>query len=323
MYVTIGTFNLNNLFSRYNFKGEIDAFSNNKSDVHSDILFNFDNNDFLKVRTYKGKLVKAKDPLSSQAIADRILKMNLDILAVQEVEDIDTLLQFNRKKLNDLYPNVILIEGNDPRLIDVGLLSKLPIGGVTSWQYASHPDDPNRKIFGRDLLEVQILNPKRTRRLFTIFNNHLKSHYIDFRDDPIVADKKNRICRYHQSETIAKIVKARTRPGSKFVILGDMNDPPDSPELMPFVNDSELNLTNALANPSETRPAKADYPPPASTSWTHRFKPSGKPAQYELYDHIWLSHSLAKKQTEAWIDRRTKHGGNGSDHDPGWIEVKI
>jgi hypothetical protein len=102
-----------------------------------------------------------------------------------------------------------------------------------------------------------------------------------------------------------------------------MNDPPDSPDLKPFVKDAELNLTNGLANPIETRPAKADTPPPSSPAWTHRFKPSGQPAQYELYDQIWLSSSLAAKQTEAFIDRRTKHGGDGSDHDPAWIEVDL
>lgn len=62
--------------------------------------------------------------------------MDLDVLAVQEVEDIDTLRQFGRDDLGGLYPHVVLIEGNDPRLIDIGLLSKLPVGGVTSWQHA-------------------------------------------------------------------------------------------------------------------------------------------------------------------------------------------
>ena len=46
--------------------------------------------------------------------------MDLDVLAVQEVEDIDTLRQFVREELKGLYPHSALIEGNDPRLIDVG-----------------------------------------------------------------------------------------------------------------------------------------------------------------------------------------------------------
>ncbi len=102
-----------------------------------------------------------------------------------------------------------------------------------------------------------------------------------------------------------------------------MNDSPDSPDLKPFVKDAELNLVNGLSNPIETRPAKADTPTPSSPAWTHRFKPSGQPAHYELYDQIWLSSALAAKQTGAFIDRRTKHGGDGSDHDPAWIELDL
>jgi hypothetical protein len=52
---------------------------------------------------------------------------------VQEIEDIDTLRQFVRDDLAGLYRHVVLIEGNDSGRIDVGLLSKLPLGGVTSF----------------------------------------------------------------------------------------------------------------------------------------------------------------------------------------------
>ena len=105
--------------------------------------------------------------------------MNVDVLAVQEVEDLDTLRHFNREYLNGMYRYTVLVEGNDPRLIDVGVLSKFPIGGITSWNYKVHPDDPGKKVFGRDMLQVQILNHSRSKKLFTIFNNHLKSHYVD------------------------------------------------------------------------------------------------------------------------------------------------
>ncbi len=45
--------------------------------------------------------------------------MDLDVLAVQEVEGVDTLAQFARQDLEGLgYRHVVLVEGNDPRLID-------------------------------------------------------------------------------------------------------------------------------------------------------------------------------------------------------------
>jgi hypothetical protein len=36
-------------------------------------------------------------------------------------------------------------------------------------------------------------------------------------------------------------------------------------------------------------------------------------------DQIWLSLVRAPKLTSAFIERRTKVGGDGSDHDPSWV----
>lgn len=322
MEITVGTFNLNNLFSRYNFEAEIDALPAGGPDLGGTVEYKFAPGS-IRLRTYLGRLVKAKDPTATQKITDRIRTMSADVLAVQEVEDIDTLRQFNRDWLNNLYPYVTLIEGNDPRLIDVGVLSKLPVGGVTSWQHARHAADPAQPVFGRDLIEVEILNDARTKKLFTLFNTHLKSHFVDFRTDPVVGAQANNERRRRQAETIAAIVKARTRPDSVYIITGDMNDPPESEFIAAFAASAELKLVNALTNPAETRPPKTDDPMPASSAWTHRFKPSGQPANYELFDHLWLSPALAGKQAGAWIDRRTVHGGDGSDHDPAWIKLKL
>ena len=126
-----------------------------------------------------------------------------------------------------------------------------------------------------------------------------------------------------QAETAARIVTCRMQPASPFVIIGDMNDPPDSAALAPLVGAPELGLYNALTNPVETRPAKHDEPPPPSPAWTHRYKEAGKPARYELYDQIWLSPVLADKLDGTWIDRRTRHSGDGSDHDPAWIRLNL
>ena len=105
-----------------------------------------------------------------------------------------------------MYPYIVLVEGNDPRLIDIGILSKLPIGGITSWQYAVHPNNSNQNVFGRDLLQVDVLNSSRSKKLFIIFNNHLKSHYIDYREESIGAEESNNNRRTQQAEMIAKIL---------------------------------------------------------------------------------------------------------------------
>ena len=142
MKVTVGTFNLNNLFSRYNFEGEIAAIRDEDTSVEAEVLYRFGPQDTFKIRSYIGRLVEAKDEAMTLKVAGRIWEMDLDVLAVEEVEDIDTLRDFNRDHLAGKYPHVVLVEGNDPRLIDLGVLSKLPIGGITSWQRAVHPEDP-------------------------------------------------------------------------------------------------------------------------------------------------------------------------------------
>ena len=317
--ITIGIFNLNNLFSRYNFKGAIEEMQPEKSGLT--VEYRFTDPESYRIRTYKGKLVKEKPQKDTDKIAQRIKERAIDILAVQEAEDIDTLRFFNKEYLDGKFNYQVLLEGNDPRLIDVGLLSTYPIGGITSWQRAIHPADPNEPVFGRDLLEVEILTKDRTATLFTIFNNHLKSNYIPYNEDKEEGEAKIKQRRQRQAETIARIVKAKMPEGRNFIILGDMNDSHDSALLEPFVKG--LSLTNALANAQETSPPKKDDPMPTSPMWTHRFKPSGEPAKYELYDQIWLSPALKDTLKEAWIGRRKNLTGDGSDHDPAWVTLHI
>ncbi len=321
MDVTIGTFNLNNLFSRFNFKAHVGEIPEDERDIT--VTYEFTEEGDYWFREFRGRLIEPMPEEQRQILAARIKAIDLDVLAVQEVEDIEALADFNRVHLDRLYPHVALIEGNDARFIDVGVLSKLPLGGMTSWQHQVHPADPTQRVFARDLLQVEVLNSSRTRRLFTLFNNHLTSQYVAFGEDPVTAAAAKSARRRRQCETMARIVQGELRPDSPFLILGDMNDTPDSEPLEPLVTSQALGLIDGLANPNETRPAKADTPPPATKAWTHRFKESGQPARYELFDQIWLSPSLAPRQSEAWIERRTKHSGDGSDHDPAWVVLDL
>lgn len=323
MEITVGTFNLNNLFSRYNFEAEVEIVSKGGIEVDAEVRFTFVEPVGYQFRTYLGKLVKPKTPSERKIIADRVKAINVDVLAVQEVEDIGVLRQFALEDLGGMYAYQVLVEGNDQRLIDVGLLSRYPIGGVTSWRFAIHPDEPHDYIFSRDLLEVEILDPKRRNRLFTVFNTHLKSNYVRWGEDEARARSRILERRRRQAEMVATIVAARTRPNSSYIVTGDMNDGVTGDSLQAF---RQAGWLDGLASPNETRPAKresvASHQPPHK-AWTHRFKASGQPPRFELYDQVWLSPSLARKQVGAWIDRRKTHSGDGSDHDPAWVTVNV
>src|SRR5207253_8105135 len=124
-----------------------------------------------------GNVVYEKPASARRILADRISQMNVDVLALQEVEDIRTLEEFARSEaLRAMkYRHIVLVEGNDPRLIDVGLLSRFPVGSVTSWRHRPYQNKPGKPVFSRDLLEVEILSEDRSHVLFTVFVNHLKS----------------------------------------------------------------------------------------------------------------------------------------------------
>lgn len=324
MMIRVATFNLNNLFSRFNFQGEIGTIPSGGT---GGITLTFEQNHFA-ARTFAGRLVKAKDSADTHEIARRITEViNADVLAVQEVEHIEILREFNREHLGNLYPHIVLVEGNDRRLIDVGVLSKLPIGTIVSHQTAVHPDVPTRRVFSRDLLQVEILH-NNGKKLLTLYNTHLKSHFVAPGEDPVQGVINANNSRKRQAEMISRIVTKMERPNSRFIVVGDMNDPPDSEFLAPMLSANNQPLINTLENPSETRPAKAETPGqgpgPQSKAWTHRFNPPGEePPRYELFDHVWVSPSLAGKFFNPTIDRRTKHTGDGSDHDPAWIDLDL
>lgn len=70
-----------------------------------------------------------------------IRELEADVLALQEVESVDTLKHFRAGALGGrkAYPYVAGIDGNDPRLIDVAVLSKLPITHVRFHSICSTP----------------------------------------------------------------------------------------------------------------------------------------------------------------------------------------
>jgi len=83
---------------------------------------------------------------------------------------------------------------------------------------------------------------------------------VAFGEDPVAAPAAKAARRRRQCETIARIVEAE--PDSPFLIVGDMNDTPDSEALQPLAQ-ADLDLVDALTDPQETRRANNDTPPPA------------------------------------------------------------
>ena len=70
----------------------------------------------------------------------------------------------------------MLIEGNDPRGIDLGLLldnNSFPVVNTITHRYDPIPSDAHRPLFSRDCLEVDLALSNGEK--LTVYINHLKS----------------------------------------------------------------------------------------------------------------------------------------------------
>ena len=68
MKVTIGTFNLNNLFSRFNFQGAISQIKSGGTTGAITVRYEFTDPDNFRIRTFMGKLVKTKKKKDTEKI---------------------------------------------------------------------------------------------------------------------------------------------------------------------------------------------------------------------------------------------------------------
>ena len=141
-----------------------------------------------------GSLELTEAPIPEVAIQNtaRVIKaLQADILAVIEAEDRPSLRQFNEAIVKSVggtpFHHVMLIDGNDERGIDVGLLSGIdyPIQAMRS-----HVDDrdalsPSERIFSRDCPEY--LFGRGTTKLWVLVN-HFKSKFGG--DDPRSQQKR-------------------------------------------------------------------------------------------------------------------------------------
>ncbi len=157
------------------------------------------------------------------ATAGVIAATTPDLVALQEVENMPTLGDLaDRPELGDAFPYRVLIDGNDPRGIDVALLSRFPIQ-----KQLSHKDDlftgstSNGKQYkyARDLLEVH-LSIGATRLVVLV------AHFKAKLDD----DPAKRLAEAEHSRAIADALAAGD-PALAVIILGDFNDFPGSPPL--------------------------------------------------------------------------------------------
>ena len=260
--IRVATFNLNNLFDRFNFHAaipespRIEATYRWRLDRNRDLLPPLEDEVELAqdggvvihgqapVRielSPQGRLVRPKNPEHLAALLVRADLLNADVLAVQEAENLAALREFNAQ-LDAPYPYVALLEGNDSRMIDVGVLSRLPIASASSHRWYPDTIDKRGYLFSRDLLAVDIMDHDRKDTLFTLWNCHLKSKFIDpkLEEDSQAwkdANDANNARRLAQAEATREIISQHhDLDNDRFILCGDMNDHPTSDPLKPIAS---------------------------------------------------------------------------------------
>lgn len=149
-----------------------------------------------------------------------IAETNADILICVEVESRPTVGRFNEQVLGAqfgvAYPHYMVIDGNDERGIDVGILSRYPIRSIIS-----HVDDlteQGTRVFSRDCPEYLVELPDG--RTLLVLPNHFKSKLGG--DTP--AMKTRRAAQAGRAHAIA-LAGLETTP--LVLIGGDLNDTPE------------------------------------------------------------------------------------------------
>lgn len=228
----------------------------------------------------------AKENVGEAAIENTvrvIREINADVLCIVEAEGRMALDRFNQVVVPKVggqgYGHVMLVDGNDDRGIDVGIMTR---EGFAIKSIASHVDDPdgNNKIFSRDCAEYTVKTPGGKTLLVLV--NHFKSKGYGSQASSNAKRKK-------QAQRVRDIYDERIGQGYNYVaIAGDLNDTPDSAPLAPLLADGAL--VDVMAHEKFAGDGR---------SGTH-----GNGTKSAKIDYILMSPKLAKKVQSAGVERR-------------------
>jgi len=246
----------------------------------------------------EGTRTKPRDEL--ERLAATIHKVNADVIALQEVENRGYLERFNKVFLSDMgYENVVHFEGNDGRGIDVCLLSRAPIGEVTSRRHLTFkgPDGVERQ-FNRDVPAITVLPPGG--EPLEVWIVHLKSKASG-------ADSSEPI-RLAEASMLRKLLdeKLEKDPNARIILTGDFNDTIDSTSLLTILGSGPTAMW-----PTPTKDTPDSILDPDQAGW-------------EPIDFILCSPAMAKSYVEGSSQKmRAPAEMDGSDHDPVFARFKL
>lgn len=241
-------------------------------------------------------IVDPVDELATRMTARVVDDVAADVICLVEAESRPSLVKFNDELLHGRYGHAMLVDGNDPRGIDVGLYCAADIDVVWVRSHVDVPDPAvaGKRLFSRDCPLYRLRLPGGA-DLFLLLN-HLKSQsFTSGNPDPL---------RMRQSTEVRAIYDRLRADGAEFVaVLGDFNKGPDR-------NDPTRHPTlEALLGPDS--PLVDAY---SLDAFTGLFDPKDadreRPGSFQSctignrLDYILLSPELAERVTDGGVFRK-------------------
>lgn len=235
--------------------------------------------------------VTAVNERATENTARVIHDLAADVLTVVEAEARPVLQKFSQMMLPAVggtpYEQVMLVDGNDDRGIDVGVLAR-PAYQLVGMRTHVFDADVSGVVFSRDCCEYHFKTPMGSR--LVVLANHFKSKGYASPGDPVGAQR-----RFRQAVRVARIYQDLVAAGQQYVaICGDLNDDPSSEALDPLLGVAGLSDVSG-------------YP---GFEWNHRHGTYGSGNEQEKIDYILLSTALSQRLVGGGVFRKGVWHGN-------------
>lgn len=276
--------------------------------------------DYIKIREDRGKLFKRRgwsvigvkadgagswdgtieykkakySEVARENTAKVIKKVKPHIACLVEADHRLALKAFDSQLSNNRFKYEMLIDGNDRRGIDVGIMSKYIFGNIKTHIYAK---SGRSQIFSRDCLEVETIIDDNTSIHFLI--NHFKSKGYD-------ADGRSDFKRERQAKKVKEILNNYDLDNDYVIVAGDLNDTPDSDPLKPLTRMNKLYDVLDLQFGNDM-----------SKRWTYHYN------DFEQIDYLLVSKALKNKFIDAGVERGGMYNLNQlTTHSNGAVEIE-
>src|SRR5215207_5191371 len=162
-----------------------------------------------------GWIELAKEPtneIGTRMTARVIQEVGADILGIVEAEDRPSLVRFNTELLGGQFGHAMLVDGNDERGIDVGIMTRV---GFKIKSICSNVDtmDEVGTVFSRDCPQYEVITPNGT--VVHVLVNHFKSQ-----------SGGGGAKRKRQAKKVREIADKLMQQGKHVIVMGDLNEGP-------------------------------------------------------------------------------------------------